>query len=149
MSGRPRLRHGGARRTPEPAARDAAALCRARSIPAFRSQRRQCSRGSALAGQSGQPAPAFGLGERPDRRSVIAALRDGRNDLQASAIKIAPAIAETLEALERTAGARLARMSGSGATCFALYEDRRAAAVAAAALRRAYPSWWVRATVLR
>ena len=100
-------------------------------------------------GQSGQPAPAFGLGERPSRRRVIAALRDGRNDLQASAIKIAPAIAETLEALEGTAGARLARMSGSGATCFALYEDRRAAALASAALRRAYPSWWVRATVLR
>jgi 4-diphosphocytidyl-2-C-methyl-D-erythritol kinase len=40
-------------------------------------------------------------------------------------------------------------MSGSGATCFALFADRRAAVRAARALARARPDWWVRATLLR
>ncbi len=93
------------------------------------------------------PSPRIGVGV--DAPSFIAALRSGRNDLQASAIEIAPAIADVLHALSSAEGARLARMSGSGATCFALYEDRRLAARAAAAVRRAHPAWWVRATVLR
>jgi 4-diphosphocytidyl-2-C-methyl-D-erythritol kinase len=89
------------------------------------------------------------IGARADAPSLIAALSGGRNDLQARAVEIAPIIAEVLEALSRSRGARLARMSGSGATCFALYDDRRRAARAAHALRRAHPAWWVRATVLR
>lgn len=100
-------------------------------------------------GQDGRPAPTLPLRERLDRGRAIAALQDGRNDLQASAVKIAPVIAETLDALGRTAGSRLIRMSGSGATCFALYEERRAATLAAGLLRRAYPAWWVQATVMR
>ncbi|MBV8663285.1 MAG: 4-(cytidine 5'-diphospho)-2-C-methyl-D-erythritol kinase [Hyphomicrobiales bacterium] len=99
-------------------------------------------------GEAGQPVAAMRLGER-DRSSFIAALESGRNDLQQSAIAIAPVIAETLAALARTAGAKLVRMSGSGATCFALYENRHAAAAAGASLRRAYPDWWVRVTLLR
>ncbi len=89
------------------------------------------------------------IGARADGRSVVAALGGGRNDLQARAIEIAPVIAEVLAALSGSHGARLARMSGSGASCFALYDDRRGAARAARALRRAHPAWWVRATVLR
>ncbi len=79
----------------------------------------------------------------------VAALVRGRNDMQASAQRLTPAIGETLAALEQTAQARLVRMSGSGATCFAIYADRHAAARAAAFLRRARPEWWVRATHLR
>ena len=79
----------------------------------------------------------------------VTALARGRNDMQASAERLTPAIGETLAALEQTAQARLVRMSGSGATCFALYPDRHAAARAAASLRRARPAWWVRATYLR
>ena len=79
---------------------------------------------------------------------VIAALAQGRNDMQASAEQLTPAITETLAALAEAGGARLARMSGSGATCFALYADRHAAARAAARLRRMRPRWWVRATLL-
>ena len=80
---------------------------------------------------------------------AVAALADGRNDMQASAVRLTPAIGETLAALRETTGARLVRMSGSGATCFALYADRHAAASAARALRRTRPAWWVRATYLR
>jgi 4-diphosphocytidyl-2-C-methyl-D-erythritol kinase len=84
-----------------------------------------------------------------DAARALEALAAGRNDLQASAIRIAPAIGDTLAALARLDGARLARMSGSGATCFALFDDRHAAARAARALAGAHPGWWVRATYLR
>ncbi len=80
---------------------------------------------------------------------VIAALAKGRNDMQAAAERLTPEIGETLAALREAGGARLVRMSGSGATCFALYPDRHAAARAAARLKRMRPEWWVRATVLR
>jgi 4-diphosphocytidyl-2-C-methyl-D-erythritol kinase len=80
---------------------------------------------------------------------VLAALAQGRNDMQASAEKLTPAITQTLATLAEVGGARLARMSGSGATCFALYADRHEAARAAARLRRMRPQWWVRATFLR
>jgi 4-diphosphocytidyl-2-C-methyl-D-erythritol kinase len=93
--------------------------------------------------------PSPRIAPHSDRASFIAALRSGRNDLQASAIGIAPVIADVLDALSGAGGARLSRMSGSGATCFALYDDRRLAARAASAVRRARPAWWVRATVLR
>jgi 4-diphosphocytidyl-2-C-methyl-D-erythritol kinase len=93
-------------------------------------------------------------GSAPDLTSgaatdLVTALRNGRNDLQASAEAIAPAISDTLAALAAGAGVRFTRMSGSGATCFAIYEDRHAAARAAQALRAERPAWWVRATYLR
>ena len=80
---------------------------------------------------------------------AVAGLAKGRNDMQASAERLTPAIAETLALLGEAGEARLVRMSGSGATCFALYADRHAAARAAAWLRRRRPQWWVRATLLR
>ncbi len=57
-------------------------------------------------------------------------------------------IAEVLSALRALAGCELARMSGSGATCFGLFELRRAAIAGAQALRARHPAWWVRATML-
>lgn len=80
---------------------------------------------------------------------VVAALARGRNDMQASAERLTPAISQTLTALREVGDARLVRMSGSGATCFGLYRDRHAAARAARRLRAAQPDWWVRATWLR
>jgi len=80
---------------------------------------------------------------------AVAELAKGRNDMQASAERLTPAIAETLALLGEAGEARLVRMSGSGATCFALYADRHAAARAAAWLRQRRPQWWVRATLLR
>jgi 4-diphosphocytidyl-2-C-methyl-D-erythritol kinase len=92
------------------------------------------------------PAPRLEAG--CDAARALEALEAGRNDLQASATRIAPAIGDALEALARLDGARLVRMSGSGATCFALFDDRHAAARAARALAGAHPDWWVRATHL-
>jgi 4-diphosphocytidyl-2-C-methyl-D-erythritol kinase len=89
--------------------------------------------------------------EGADPRDVGAAralAQTGRNDLQAPALTVAPAIGEALDALARTPRVELARMSGSGATCFALYPSCRAAADAAKILRAAHPGWWVRSTVV-
>ncbi|WP_370510899.1 hypothetical protein [Elioraea sp. Yellowstone] len=58
---------------------------------------------------------------------------------------LCPAIAEVLAALRALPGARLARLSGSGATCFALFDDAAAAAAAARRLATAHPSWWIEA----
>jgi len=71
-----------------------------------------------------------------------------RNDLEEPAIRLQPAIATVLAALRDTPGCALARMSGSGATCFGLFATSRAAATAAQRLRDRHPGWWVRATVL-
>jgi len=66
----------------------------------------------------------------------------GRNDLEAPARRIAPMIGEVLALLGETANTRLVRMSGSGATCFALYESGADRAAAANAIRAARPNWW-------
>jgi 4-diphosphocytidyl-2-C-methyl-D-erythritol kinase len=70
------------------------------------------------------------------------------NDLEAPAIAVAPAIAEVLAALRALPGCRLARMSGSGATCFALFSAATEAILGAEALSGQHPQWWVRAGAL-
>jgi len=77
--------------------------------------------------------------------SLLAALGAARNDLEPPARLTAPVIDDALQAL-RGSGALLARMSGSGATVFGLYADRRASALAARTIARAQPGWWVKAT---
>ena len=79
---------------------------------------------------------------------LIETLAGEPNDLEAPAIAIAPAIAQVLADLRALKGCRLARMSGSGATCFGLFATAPAAAAAARALRGKHPAWWVRATKL-
>ncbi len=68
----------------------------------------------------------------------------GRNDLQPPALELAPVIADVLSALQAAKGVRLARMSGSGATCFALFDDEAARDRAAATM----PQYWTLATTL-
>jgi 4-diphosphocytidyl-2-C-methyl-D-erythritol kinase len=68
-----------------------------------------------------------------------------RNDLEMPAIAIAPPIARALAAL-RASGAAIARMSGSGATCFGLFSDRASAEAAARSISQAEPGWFVSAT---
>ena len=80
--------------------------------------------------------------------SVMEMALAGRNDLEASAIALCPAIADVLAALRET-GPVMARMSGSGATCFALYETAPARAAAAATLGVARPGWWLMEGSLR
>jgi len=75
-----------------------------------------------------------------DVDAMVAALAALGNDLQAAAIDIAPVIGEALAALAVLPGAKLARMSGSGATCFAIFATPKAAHEAAAQIGR--PSWW-------
>ncbi len=80
--------------------------------------------------------------------ALIDLLADGCNDLEAPAIVIAPVIDRVLTELRALAGCRLARMSGSGATCFGLFGSAPAATAAARVLRAKHPDWWVRATKL-
>ena len=82
------------------------------------------------------------------REALLEFLRTHPNDLEAAAIRIEPAIARALAALRASPGCRLARMSGSGATCFGLFASSRAATAAARKLAAARSTWWVRATVL-
>lgn len=70
-------------------------------------------------------------------------LRDGPNDLEAAAVSVAPAIAHLLAWMRRRAGVVACRLSGSGATCFALFEDAAAAAASAEALRGEQPDVWL------
>jgi len=72
----------------------------------------------------------------------------GRNDLEAPAIELCPVIADVLAALRETAP-WLARMSGSGATCFVLYGDAHERDAAAARIGERYPDWWRMAGALR
>jgi 4-diphosphocytidyl-2-C-methyl-D-erythritol kinase len=85
----------------------------------------------------------------PPRTTVlIDEIANGRNDLEGPAIELQPVIAEVLAVLRKLPGCRLARMSGSGATCFGLFDSTHASAAAARTLRVGYPAWWVRPTVL-
>jgi 4-diphosphocytidyl-2-C-methyl-D-erythritol kinase len=83
-----------------------------------------------------------------DRPSLIDFVARHGNDLEPPAIALHPAIAQALAALRELPGCRLARMSGSGASCFGLFDSNRAAAAAARGLRAAHPLWWTRPTVL-
>ncbi len=78
----------------------------------------------------------------------VEALALASNDLEAPAMRIQPVIAKVLAALNATNGAWLARMSGSGATCFAIYENTAEAQRAAQKIQLDHPQWWVHAGVL-
>jgi 4-diphosphocytidyl-2-C-methyl-D-erythritol kinase len=89
-----------------------------------------------------QPIPS-------ERGDLLAWLRARGNELEAPARRLAPVIHEVIEALGGQPGCRLARMSGSGATCFGVFDDAPAAARAAHAIRRARSGWWVISTATR
>jgi 4-diphosphocytidyl-2-C-methyl-D-erythritol kinase len=72
-----------------------------------------------------------------------------RNDLEAPAIRMAPVIADVLSALRASAGCRLARMSGSGATCFGVFGNREQAIAAAQGIGTRSPNWWLVPATLR
>ncbi len=71
-----------------------------------------------------------------------------RNDLEEAAIRLCPEIGAVRAAIGDTHGCALARMSGSGATCFGLYRNTRDALTAAFSIRTANPSWWVQPAML-
>jgi 4-diphosphocytidyl-2-C-methyl-D-erythritol kinase len=93
----------------------------------------------------------FGEAHPPIDGSVnwLMLLGAARNDLEPPARAVQPIIGDALARIAETPACRLARMSGSGATVFGLYDDCRGAAAAAKALVAARPDWWVKATSLR
>ncbi|MEM7237889.1 MAG: 4-(cytidine 5'-diphospho)-2-C-methyl-D-erythritol kinase [Pseudomonadota bacterium] len=95
---------------------------------------------NALASRDNPPGPEMPVGGFRDFPSLIGWLRAQRNDMQTAAAAICPPIAQVLAALSP---APLARMSGSGATCFALLESARDAERLAREVRTAQPGWWV------
>ena len=83
-----------------------------------------------------------------DEEKLLRWLASAANDLEAPAIALEPAIAEVLASLRAAAGCRLARMSGSGATCFALFSSAVDTASAGKSLRAEFPDWWIAETVI-
>jgi 4-diphosphocytidyl-2-C-methyl-D-erythritol kinase len=83
------------------------------------------------------------------RDQLLQFLANQTNDLESSAIALRPVIADVLAALRALSGCVLARMSGSGATCFALFSAAATAVETAGNLHRKFPDWWVKAVTLR
>lgn len=78
-----------------------------------------------------------------DAAELARLLRARRNDLTQAAIDLVPAVGEILDALASSPGCLLARMSGSGATCFGIYGDRMLARAAGLWLAERRPAWWI------
>ncbi len=98
--------------------------------------------------QGGFSAPAP-LAEAPaDAAALARALTTRGNDLATAAVAVAPVVGEVLSALDGQPDCLLARMSGSGATCFGLFATATAAASAAESLTAAHPAWWIAAAPL-
>ena len=85
-------------------------------------------------------------GHFQDTADLLRFLDSTRNDLEAPAIKLQPVVGEVLGMLATLPGALLARMSGSGATCFGIFANDDCCQRAADALRQARPDWWVAPT---
>ena len=98
----------------------------------------------AVRGRFGKPLDP--LPPKPDAEGLLAYLDGQRNDLTAPALELMPRVGVILNALVATAGCRLARLSGSGPTCFGLYLEESEARAAAKSLKAAHSGWWVAAT---
>jgi len=85
---------------------------------------------------------------RRDFAALIAYARPRRNDLEAPAANLVPEIRDVLAALSALQGVHLARLSGSGPTCFALFASEAEAKRTAARLTADYPAWWIAAGAL-
>jgi 4-diphosphocytidyl-2-C-methyl-D-erythritol kinase len=83
-----------------------------------------------------------------DPQDLARLLGERRNDLTDAAVALEPTVGRVLAELDRLPGALLARMSGSGATCFALFATREQAETGAQLLRQHHPGWWVEAAAL-
>ena len=94
------------------------------------------------------PVDSTVLAAMTRRDQLLRFLKGQANDLELPALALAPAIADVLTALRNQQGCELARMSGSGSTCFAVFASAAEAIKAAEKIHAAYPQWWVRATAL-
>jgi 4-diphosphocytidyl-2-C-methyl-D-erythritol kinase len=84
-----------------------------------------------------------------DRKALLQFLAGQQNDLERPAVALAPVVAEVLVAMRGLSGCVVARMSGSGSTCFALFNSAAEATIGAETLHAKYPQWWVRPTALQ
>lgn len=100
----------------------------------------------ALTGHDNPGLPAFE--PWPDAAALAQYLQTCRNDLEPAARALAPEVGTVVAELWATSGCLIARMSGSGATCFGLYATAAEAASAAEALALVHAEWWVRAGAL-
>jgi 4-diphosphocytidyl-2-C-methyl-D-erythritol kinase len=105
-------------------------------------------RGYARQSQGRFSAPARWSEPPSDAEDLARRLGRTRNDLTQAAVALVPEIGELLAMLERAPGCLIARMSGSGASCFGLFAAPESAAKAAAALQVVSPNWWIRATAI-
>ena len=96
----------------------------------------------ALTQKSNPPMPDT-LPRFDTDRALMRWLAEMRNDLEGPAISLAPQIAQVLRAISGTDGVYLSRMSGSGGTCFGLYDNQGLAELAARNLQQAHPGWWI------
>lgn len=83
-----------------------------------------------------------------NRTDFYAFLQSRENDLERAAIELTPIIAVVLSELRALSNCRLARMSGSGATCFALFDSEQSAHAGAIELQRSHPNWWIALTTI-
>lgn len=102
----------------------------------------------ALASRDNAPLPEH-LPPWHSGADLAAFLRDTRNDLEPPARAMVPEIDHVLNAVSETSGCLMARMSGSGATCFGMYDRQDLAAQAARDIAAAAPHWWVQHSALR
>lgn len=94
--------------------------------------------------RQGRFSPPARLAQIPGTAEALAAaLGERSNDLEAPARAIEPAVDDVLDAIGAAPGCLLARMSGSGATCFGVFGDEAAAEAAGSAIAAAHPDWWV------
>lgn len=98
--------------------------------------------------QKSNPAQPDELPDWPDVHALSNWLNDQRNDLQPPAIAIEPIIADVLKVIEAQPGCLIARMSGSGATCFGLFASNNHANQAQANIAARHDQWWTVSTTL-
>jgi 4-diphosphocytidyl-2-C-methyl-D-erythritol kinase len=88
------------------------------------------------------------VGKVASADELLGLIADQANDLEAPAIALQPVVARVLAELRELAGCKLARMSGSGATCFGIFVDTDSATAAEKHLSSRHADWWVKATTL-
>lgn len=82
-----------------------------------------------------------------DTYQLVKFLKTQRNDMQSAAVEICPEIANVLNALHECDDVLFAQMSGSGATCFAIFDTAQQAKTATKQLADAHPNWWIKSTI--
>lgn len=102
---------------------------------------------AALGNKNNPPMPKT-LPQFADVEDYTKWLAGQRNDLQAPAISLEPAIGKVLTVLEKSKNCLLARMSGSGATCFGIFPDKESVTAAGQRIHKDHPEWWMAAGLL-